>query len=212
MDGRPARVVTEGMGAIEPALRVFRTEHAHVFAALWRRLGEFDLVEAAMADAYLAAMAAWGSAGVPQNPTSWMATVAMSATTSVLSRRGGEPTEPGSPTDELRALFATCCQPALGPGERTVAVARAVVGLMPSEIAALLGVPDPQVNQALTQIKKVLRQPGHGLAALPTDAAPRAERVQAAEAAVAALAAAPGSDAAEVAAIARARLDAALAG
>jgi hypothetical protein len=41
------------------ALRTFRAEHAPVFAALWRRFGEFDLVDAALADAYQAAMAAW---------------------------------------------------------------------------------------------------------------------------------------------------------
>ena len=96
------------MAGNDPALRVFRGEHAPVFAALWRRLGEFDLVEAAMADAYLAAMASWEASGVPQNPASWIATVAMSATTSVLARRGQDPEPPGSPAEDLQAMLATC--------------------------------------------------------------------------------------------------------
>ncbi len=198
------------MGAIDPVVGVFRAEHAQVFAALWRRLGEFDLVEAAMADAYLAAMAAWGSGGVPQNPTSWIATVAMSATTSVLSRRDTPVADAGSPSDDLRAVFATCCQPALAPDERVVCVARAVVGMMPGEIAALLGVSDPVIHTRLTQAKRVLRQAGRGLAPIPDEPAAHAERIELIRAAAAVFATAPGREAVEISALVDARLVTAL--
>jgi predicted RNA polymerase sigma factor len=150
--------------AARSAVQVFRTEHAHVFAGLWRRLGEFDLVDAAMADAYLAAQAAWPATGVPQNPASWMATVAMSATTSVLAKRGVDVSEPASPDDDVRGLLFGVCHPRLTAEERVVCLARAVVGLVPHEIAAMLGVPEATVTARLTAAKKTMRQPGNGFA------------------------------------------------
>jgi predicted RNA polymerase sigma factor len=153
---------------------VFRAEHAQVFAALWRRLGEFDLVDAALADAYLAAQAAWPATGVPQNPVSWMSTVAMSATTSVLAKRSSEAPDPGSPTDDVRWLLFGCCHPALQPDERVVCLLRAAVGMVPHEIAALLGIPEGTVNTRMNAAKRTLRQPGNGFAVVP--AADRAAR------------------------------------
>jgi predicted RNA polymerase sigma factor len=151
------------------AVQVFRTEHAQVFAGLWRRLGEFDLVDAAMTDAYLAAQASWPATGVPQNPSSWMATVAMSATTSVLAKRGADLGDPASPADDVRALLFGCCHPRLALEERVVCVARAVGGLVPHEIAAVLGVPEATVNARLNSAKKTMRQPGAGWGAVPAE-------------------------------------------
>lgn len=166
--------------AARSAVQVFRTEHAQVFAGLWRRLGEFDLVDAAMADAYLAAQAAWMQTGVPQNPQSWMATVAMSATTSVLAKRGSDLAEPGTPADDVRALLFAVCHPKLQPEERVVCLARAVVGLVPHEIAAMLGVPEATVNARLTAAKRTMRQPGNGFANIPeADRSPRETLVHA---------------------------------
>jgi len=153
--------------AARSAVQVFRTEHAQVFAGLWRRLGEFDLVDAALADAYLAAKASWPATGVPQNPQSWMATVAMSATTSVLAKRGSEVAEPASPADDVRALLFGVCHPKLAAEERVACLARAVVGLVPHEIAAMLGVPEATVNARLSSAKKTMRQPGNGFATVP---------------------------------------------
>jgi predicted RNA polymerase sigma factor len=150
--------------AARSAVQVFRAEHAHVFAGMWRRLGEFDLVDAAMADAYLAAQAAWPATGVPQNPATWIATVAMSATTSVLAKRGADLGDPASPADDVRALLFGVCHPRLAPEERVVCLARAVVGMVPHEIAAFLGVPEAVVTARLTAAKKTMRQPGNGLA------------------------------------------------
>ena len=153
--------------AARSAVQVFRTEHAQVFAGMWRRLGEFDLVDAALSDAYLAAQAAWSATGVPQNPASWMATVAMSATTSVLAKRGGDLADAGTPADDVRALLFGVCHPRLTAEERVVCLARAAVGLVPHEIAAMLGVPEATVTARLTSAKKTLRQPGSGLGPVP---------------------------------------------
>lgn len=198
---RPAAAacIVEAMADVaRTALQVFRAEHAQVFAGLWRRLGEFDLVDAAMADAYLAALAAWPTTGVPQNPATWIATVAMSATTSVLARRGGDLPDPGSPAEEVRALLFACCHPRLQPDERAACVARAVAGLVPHEIAALLGVPEAVVTARLGAAKKSFRQPGGGLVAV--DAADQTAREALVHATVADLKrAAVGDDAAAVA-------------
>ena len=146
----------------DQALRTFRAEHAPVFAALWRRFGEFDLVDAALADAYQAAMAAWPAAGVPQNPASWMATVAMSATTNVMSRRtvGAPSPGPSTPTDDLQALILGCCHPDLSLEQGVVCLARAVAGLMPFELSDLLELPEQVVTNRLDAAKTIMRRGG----------------------------------------------------
>jgi predicted RNA polymerase sigma factor len=196
--------------AARAAVQVFRTEHAQVFGGLWRRLGEFDLVDAAMADAYLAAQAAWPATGVPQNPVSWMATVAMSATTSVLAKRGADLGDPASPADDVRALLFGVCHPNLAPEERVVCLARAAVGLVPHEIAALLGLPESTVNARLTSAKKTMRQPGNGLG--PVADADRAARETLVHTTIAELKrAAKGDDAQNVSAVLAARVNQAFA-
>ena len=166
------------------ALRRFREEHAGVFATLWRRLGEFDLVDVSLADAYLAATAAWPD-GIPANPATWMATVALSATTGVVSRR--PEAEPATPHDDLRGLLWACAHPGLTEEQRVLLTARAVAGLMPSEIAALLGLPEAEIKKRLDGAKTGLRKLG-GRAAVAADA--EAERTALVAAAVAAIAAA----------------------
>lgn len=186
------------------AIQVFRAEHAQVFAALWRRLGEFDLVDAALADAYLAATASWPATGVPQNPMSWMSTVAMSATTSVLAKRGPELVDPGSPADDIRALLYGCAHPRLTAEERVVCTVRAAVGLVQHEIAALLGLPEATVNARLTSAKRTMRQPGAGLG--PVAPEERAAREALVRDTFASIAAAKGSEAAAVTSVLATRI------
>ena len=195
----------------DQALRTFRAEHAPVFAALWRRFGEFDLVDAALADAYQAAMAAWPAAGAPQNPASWMATVAMSATTNVMSRRtaGAPSSGPSTPVDDLQALILGCCHPDLDPDQAVVCLGRAVVGLMAFELADLLGWPEAVVTSRLDGAKTIMRR--GGFRADVGDAAERARRVAQARTIAARFRARPAADAAEVADLIDARIDAAFA-
>jgi predicted RNA polymerase sigma factor len=193
----------------DQALETFRAEHAPVFAALWRRFGEFDIVDAALADAYQAAMAAWPAAGVPQNPASWMATVAMSATTNVMARRmAGAPSPgPSTPVDDLQALLLGCCHPDLTDGQREVCLVRAVAGLMPFELALLLAVPEPQVTALLDGAKTTMRR--RGFRADLGDGGERAARVARARAIVARLRALPTDGAPMIAALIERRLVAA---
>ena len=211
VDGRAGRVITQrSMSSLaDQALRTFRGEHAPVFAALWRRFGEFDLVDAALADAYQAAMAAWPAAGVPQNPASWMATVAMSATTNVMSRRvaGAPSTGPSTPTDDLQALILGCCHPELTVEQGAVCLARAVAGLMPFELADLLGVHEATITGRLDAAKTIMRRAG--FRADLGDDDERATRVARAQAIVDQLRARPALDAGVVADLIAARIAAA---
>lgn len=196
----------------EQALRTFRGEHAPVFAALWRRLGEFDVVDAALADAYQAAMAAWPAAGVPQNPASWMATVAMSATTSVMSRRttAAPPSAPSTPQGDLQALVLGCCHSELSAEQSLLCLLRAVAGLMPFELSNFLGRPEPAVIRALDEAKSLMRQRA-GFRADAGDADEQARRLARARAIVDTVRAAGAADAGEVADLLDARLAAAFA-
>ncbi len=195
----------------DQALRTFRAEHAPVFAALWRRFGEFDLVDSALADAYQAAMAAWPAAGVPQNPASWMATVAMSATTNVMSRRrAGTPSSgPSTPIDDLQALVLGCCHPDLGLGPGLICLLRAVAGLMPFELADLLAQPEAAITSQLDAAKTLMRR--GGFRADIGDDGERATRVARAHQHIALVRALPAADAAAIADLLLARLTAAFA-
>lgn len=186
------------MGDDSAALRRFRQEHAQVFAMLWRRLGEYDLVDASLADAYLAATASWVDA-IPHNPATWMATVALSATTGVMSRRALDAVEPAHPLDDLRALLWACCHPALSADERVACLGRAGAGLMPGELAALLDVPAKTVTARLDAAKTLLRSTIHrGEVVAEAD---RAARTALVAQTIDALRGAPGPDAAETAAL-----------
>lgn len=191
------------MGDDSAALHRFREEHAQVFATLWRRLGEFDLVDAALTDAYLAAQASWDDA-MPHNPATWMATVALSATTGVVSRRALDGHEPAEPVEDLRALLWTCCHPDLSPEARVACLVRAGVGFLPGAIADMLGEPERDVQARLDAAKKLFRRV-HRAAVADDERAARTALVEDAIASVRA-ATGPGSlEAAELLDAARSR-------
>ncbi|MBP8808844.1 MAG: hypothetical protein KBG48_24505 [Kofleriaceae bacterium] len=171
----------------------FREEHAGVFALLWRRLGEFDLVDVALADAYLAATAAWGD-GIPHNPATWMATVALSVTTGVVARR--PEVAPASPQDDLRTLFASCSHPGLTDDQRALLLTRAAAGLMLFELAELWASPEAELRRRLEGAKLGLRKLG-GRAAATTDEL--AARAAASAEVIAHIRRAPGAEAGAVA-------------
>jgi hypothetical protein len=114
----------------------------------------------------------------------------------VVSRR--PEAEPATPHDDLRGLLWACAHPGLTEEQRVLLTARAVAGLMPSEIAALLGLPEAEIKKRLDGAKTGLRKLG-GRAAVAADA--EAERTALVAAAVAAIKAAPGAEAAAVGAL-----------
>ncbi|HUG30076.1 MAG TPA: RNA polymerase sigma factor [Candidatus Limnocylindria bacterium] len=174
MDG-PAREAVE---------RVFREESGRAVATLIRVLGDFDLAEEAVQDAFTKAVVVWAERGVPMNPGAWITTAARNAAIDRIRRRrvlvektdvlrraaeaeaagdGGRGREEASATDmiddRLRLIF-TCCHPALAPEARVALTLRTLGGLGTPEIARAFLVPEATLAQRLVRAKRKIRDAG----------------------------------------------------
>ena len=158
---------------------IYRTESRRVFATLIRVLGDFDLAEDALHDAFAAALAQWTRDGVPSNPRAWLvsagrfkaidtirrrarfnaslATLAEQLDTNTLATEVLE--EEGVEDDRLRLIF-TCCHPALPAEARTALTLREVCGLTTEEVAHAFLVPAPTVAQRIVRAKAKIRDAG----------------------------------------------------
>ena len=141
---------------------VYQADSRRILATLIRLLGDFDLAEEAMHDAFAAAVEQWPRAGVPDNPRAWLvsagrfkaidgmrrrarfdrslATLAdrLDATTNAAVEAGDD----GVEDDRLRLIF-TCCHPALKPDAQVALTLREVCGLTTEEIARAFLVAPP---------------------------------------------------------------------
>ena len=135
---------------------IYRAESRRVLATLIRLLGDFDLAEEALHDAFAAAIEQWPRDGVPANPRAWLVSTgrfkaidrirrrrrfdARSTTSWPSSCRPRDPSDPRPWTtrtledDRLRLIF-TCCHPALAPDAQVALTLREVCGLTTEEIA-----------------------------------------------------------------------------
>jgi RNA polymerase sigma-70 factor, ECF subfamily len=128
---------------------LYRSESRRVLATLIRLLGDFDLAEAALQDAFMAAMEQWGRDGIPANPRAWLVSTGRFKGIDRLRRRArfdamlGElaarlddraAPDPAWQDDQilqddrLRLIF-TCCHPALSPDAQVAMTLREVCGL-----------------------------------------------------------------------------------
>ncbi len=154
---------------------LYRTEARRVFATLIRKVGEFDLAEEALHEAFRAALEQWPAAGVPANPRAWLVTVGRFKAIDRLRRRGRmdsmedgnrmlTATDHGAPADEidsvgddlLRLIF-TCCHPALAPEAQVALTLREMVGLTTEAIAHAFLVPLPTLAQRIVRAKAKIR-------------------------------------------------------
>jgi RNA polymerase sigma-70 factor (ECF subfamily) len=126
---------------------VYRAESRRVFATLIRLLGDFDLAEEALHDAFRAALEQWPRDGVPANPRAWLVSAGRFKAIDGIRRHArfdplGEDAEsiaaPDDPAswgaeeiedDRLRLIF-TCCHPALPPDAQVALTLREVVALL----------------------------------------------------------------------------------
>ncbi|MCD2197163.1 RNA polymerase sigma factor [Actinomycetospora endophytica] len=158
-------------GDLEGLLR----EHApRALAALARRLGDLADAEDAVQEALIAAAGAWPERGVPDDPTAWLVTAAVrrhvDRVRSDTSRRAREDAvvvaDPGLPSslapsrDDSLALLFSCAHPALTPSAAIPLTLRAVGGLATPEIARLLLLTEPAVNQRIHRAKQAVRASG----------------------------------------------------
>jgi RNA polymerase sigma-70 factor, ECF subfamily len=158
--------------------RLFREESGRAVATLIRVLGDFDLAEEAVQEAFIVALERWPEAGIPANPGAWITTTARNRAIDRLRRakRYGEKQaalvrlaelergEEGRldemhavPDDRLRLIF-TCCHPALGHEAQIALTLRTLGGLTTPEIARAFLVPEITLAQRLVRAKRKIRQ------------------------------------------------------
>jgi RNA polymerase sigma factor (sigma-70 family) len=160
-----------------------------VLGVLARRYGQFDAAEDAVQEALLAAATQWPTDGVPNNPRSWLVTVAgrriVDEFRSESARRVREenyavlePVEPAavSARDDTLTLLFLCCHPSLSPPSQLALTLRAVGGLTTAEIATAFLVPEATMAQRISRAKQTIRSSGLGFV-LPPEAE-RAERLR----------------------------------
>ncbi|GLY95824.1 RNA polymerase sigma24 factor [Actinoplanes sp. NBRC 103695] len=159
-----------------------------VLGALARRYGQFDAAEDAVQEALLAAATQWPVDGVPDNPRSWLLTVAgrrlADEFRSESARRRREENvfrlEPGpahvSAEDDTLTLLFLCCHPSLSPPSQLALTLRAVGGLSTAEIAKAFLVPESTMAQRISRAKATISSSGLPFAMPP--AGERAERLR----------------------------------
>ena len=154
---------------------VYRTEGGRILATLVRLLGDFDLAEDAMHDAFSAALRRWPEEGLPENPRAWLISAGRFKAIDALRRRtrfeaaqpdiadtlhGGEPAAAAGddelPDDRLKLIF-TCCHPALAPDARAALTLREVCGLTTEEIARAFLTSAPTIAQRIVRAKAKIR-------------------------------------------------------
>jgi RNA polymerase sigma-70 factor (ECF subfamily) len=170
-DGAPDRTAH----ARAAAEAVYRAESRRVFATLIRLLGDFDLAEEALAEAFRAALEQWPRDGVPANPRAWLVSAGRFKAIDGIRRRARfdsiedhaerveaivdedpDRDDEGIEDDRLRLVF-TCCHPALSPDAQVALTLREVCGLTTEAIAqAFLSTP-PTLAQRIVRAKSKIR-------------------------------------------------------
>jgi RNA polymerase sigma-70 factor (ECF subfamily) len=157
--------------------QVYRAESRRVLATLIRQLGDFDIAEEALHEAFVAAVEQWPVEGVPDNPRAWLITTGRFKAIDRLRRRSkwdvaledvvdqveaiADPSaaaneNEGVEDDRLRLIF-TCCHPSLAPEAQVALTLREVCGLTTEEIARAHLVPPPTVAQRIVRAKAKIR-------------------------------------------------------
>jgi RNA polymerase sigma-70 factor (ECF subfamily) len=162
--------------------RIYRAESGRILASLIGLLGDFDVAEEALQDAFTTALERWPADGVPAQPRAWLVGTGRHKGLDRLRRakRGSEKlaelqrSQPDAtsdaakttgeedsaiPDERLRLVF-TCCHPALAPESQVALTLKTVCGLSTEEIARAFLAPVPTVAQRLVRAKTKIRDAG----------------------------------------------------
>ena len=163
-------------GVRETVDAVYRSESRRVLATLIRLLGDFDLAEEALHDAFAAAMEQWPRDGKPANPRAWLVSAGRFKAIDGMRRRArfdaslteiaerldantndaATWNDEGVEDDQLRLIF-TCCHPALPPDAQVALTLREVCGLTTEEIAHAFLTAPPTLAQRIVRAKTKIR-------------------------------------------------------
>ncbi len=161
---------------------LYRVDSGRILATLIRLLGDFDLAEEAMHEAFAAALSVWPSSGVPGNPRPWLISTARFKAIDTLRRRARfdasqdelvryleaqassaeksneeDNLEDGLEDDRLRLIF-TCCHPSLPPEAHVALTLREVCGLTTEEIAKAFLITPRTLAQRIVRAKAKIRE------------------------------------------------------
>jgi RNA polymerase sigma-70 factor, ECF subfamily len=156
--------------------QAFREEWGNAVGILTRALGDLELAEDAVQDAFAIAIERWPRDGLPRNPGAWIVTTAKNRAIDRIRRDRvfrqkaellvrledlpGEEDDVSAIPDERLALVFTCCHPALAPESRVALTLREVGGLTTAEIAHAFLVTEPAMAQRLVRAKRKIRSAG----------------------------------------------------
>ena len=156
--------------------RVFREEWSSAVGILTRVLGDLELAEDAVQDAFATAVERWPREGVPRTPGAWIVTTARNRAIDRIRREKvfqrkaeligrlqelpAEEDDVSAIPDERLALVFTCCHPALAADGRVALTLREVGGLTTAEIAHAFLVAEPAMAQRLVRAKRKIRGAG----------------------------------------------------
>jgi RNA polymerase sigma-70 factor (ECF subfamily) len=158
--------------------RLYRAESGRILATLIRLLGDFDLAEEVVQEAFAAALEQWPAGELPHNPRAWLVQAARHKAIDRLRRRTrfaekidelsalqsleqpqGEAEDHAVRDDRLRLIF-TCCHPSLATEAQVALTLRTLCGLSTEEIARAFLVPATTMAQRLVRAKQKIRQAG----------------------------------------------------
>lgn len=156
---------------------LYRADSGRILATLIRLLGDFDLAEEAMHEAFAAALSLWPRSGVPDKPRPWLVSTARFKAIDTLRRRSRfdasqdelmryleahwsaaeRPIEEDSVEDDRLRLIFTCCHPALPPEAHVALTLREVCGLTTEEIAKAFLITPRSLAQRIVRAKAKIR-------------------------------------------------------
>jgi RNA polymerase sigma-70 factor (ECF subfamily) len=155
---------------------LYRSESRRILATLVRLLGEIDIAEDALHDAFKVALEQWPVEGIPANPRSWLVSAgrfkaidrlrrnarfdtSLDSITGLVDASAKDPSDladEGVSDDQLRMIF-TCCHPSLAPESRVALTLREVCGLTTEEIASAFLATPSALAQRIVRAKSKIR-------------------------------------------------------
>jgi RNA polymerase sigma-70 factor (ECF subfamily) len=158
--------------------KIFRDEAGRALATLIRLVGDFDLAEDALQDAFATAMQCWRAGEVPSNPRAWLVNVGRNKAIDRVRRQiafrekqpqlvhmieldaARDDADPQQIDDDMLRLIFVCCHPSFAPEVQVALTLRTVCGLTTSEVARAFLVSEEAMGQRLVRAKQKIRLAG----------------------------------------------------